>query len=77
MDISKAPWLSWGNKINAAEAGSYKGEDIVNNPVPKLGWMMGDIEINPFDSDEMMYGTGALFTAHTILQTGMKISRST
>lgn len=59
MDISKAPWLSWGKKINAAEAGSYKGEDIVNNPVPKLGWMMGDIEINPFDSDEMMYGTGA------------------
>lgn len=24
-----------------------------------LGWMMGDIEINPFDSNEIMYGTGA------------------
>lgn len=58
MDISKAPWLSWGKEMNADEAGSYKGEDIMN-PVPKLGWMMGDIEINPFDPDEMMYGTGA------------------
>src|SRR4029079_9520063 len=26
---------------------------------PKLGWMVGDLEIDPFDSDRMMYGTGA------------------
>ncbi len=26
---------------------------------PKLGWMVGDIEIDPFNSDRMMYGTGA------------------
>ncbi len=25
----------------------------------KLGWMMGDMEINPFNSDEIIYGTGA------------------
>ena len=25
----------------------------------KLGWMMGDIEINPFNSDQIIYGTGA------------------
>lgn len=25
----------------------------------KLGWMMGDIAINPFNGDDMMYGTGA------------------
>ncbi len=25
----------------------------------KLGWMMGDIAINPFDGNDMMYGTGA------------------
>ena len=24
-----------------------------------LGWMIGDFEINPFDSNEIMYGTGA------------------
>ncbi len=59
MDISKAPWLSWGKKINAASGGLVTGNDIVDNPTPKIGWMMGDIEINPFDSDEMMYGTGA------------------
>lgn len=59
MDISKAPWLSWGNKLNAADGGLVTGTDIMDNPSPKIGWMMGDIEINPFDSDEMMYGTGA------------------
>lgn len=25
----------------------------------KLGWMMGDMEIDPFNSDEIVYGTGA------------------
>jgi len=59
MDISKAPWLSWGKEINAAEGGLVSGTDIVDYPTPKLGWMMGDIEIDPFNSDEMMYGTGA------------------
>jgi xyloglucan-specific exo-beta-1,4-glucanase len=59
MDISKAPWLSWGKKVNAASGGLVSGNEIVDSPTPKLGWMIGDIQINPFDSDEMMYGTGA------------------
>lgn len=59
MDISKAPWLTFGNKINAADGGLKTGNEIMDYPSPKLGWMMGDIEINPFNSDEMMYGTGA------------------
>uniref|UniRef100_UPI0035941E46 dockerin type I domain-containing protein n=1 Tax=Herbivorax sp. ANBcel31 TaxID=3069754 RepID=UPI0035941E46 len=59
MDISKAPWLSWGKEINAADGGLITGNEIVDSPTPKLGWMMGDIEINPFNSDEMMYVTGA------------------
>jgi len=66
IDISKAPWLSWGKKLYGNEAGLFKGDDIMN-PVPKLGWMMGDIEINPFDSDEMMYGTGAtVYGSHNL-----------
>ncbi|WP_030105682.1 xyloglucanase [Actinoalloteichus caeruleus] len=48
LDTSSAPWLSFGQ----------------DNPVPpevspKLGWMTEALEIDPFDSDRMMYGTGA------------------
>jgi len=59
MDISKAPWLSWGKKINAASGGLISGSEIMDSPTPKLGWMISDVKINPFNSDEMMYGTGA------------------
>ncbi len=59
MDISKAPWLTFGNKINAASGGLITGDEIMNYPAPKLGWMMSALAINPFDSDEMIYGTGA------------------
>jgi photosystem II stability/assembly factor-like uncharacterized protein len=46
-DISGAPWLTFG--------------DLPELPVitPKLGWMVGDLEIDPFDSNRMLYGTGA------------------
>lgn len=47
QDISKAPWLNWG---------AYKSMPEVT---PKLGWMTGGISIDPFNSDRMMYGTGA------------------
>jgi hypothetical protein len=47
IDISKAPWLDWDTTPQPPEAN------------PKLGWMTGDIEIDPHDSDRMMYGTGA------------------
>ena len=33
----------------------------------KLGWMMGDLEIDPFNSDEIMYGTGATIYRSTNL----------
>ncbi|KAB8145972.1 xyloglucanase [Chloroflexia bacterium SDU3-3] len=48
MDISSSPWLNFGN-TNPVD------------PVPavKLGWMVEDLEIDPFNSDRMMYGTGA------------------
>jgi xyloglucan-specific exo-beta-1,4-glucanase len=47
QDISKAPWLTFGV---ASEL-----------PVlsPRLGWMVGDLKIDPFNSNRMLYGTGA------------------
>jgi photosystem II stability/assembly factor-like uncharacterized protein len=47
LDISMSPWLDWGVQKEMPEQN------------PKLGWMMTDIEIDPFNSDVMMYGTGA------------------
>ncbi|MCQ4208672.1 cellulose binding domain-containing protein [Streptomyces longispororuber] len=47
MDVSSAPWLSWGANPSPPEQS------------PKLGWMTEALEIDPFDSDRMMYGTGA------------------
>ncbi|PAD78498.1 cellulose binding domain-containing protein [Paenibacillus campinasensis] len=47
QDISAAPWLDFGNSPIPPEV------------TPKLGWMIGDLEIDPFNSDRMMYGTGA------------------
>ncbi len=47
QDITAAPWLN--------------SDGVDNPPVPalKLGWMIGDLEIDPFNSNRMMYGTGA------------------
>ncbi len=47
LDISASPWLDWGTAGTEPEFS------------PKLGWMTEALAINPFDSDEMMYGTGA------------------
>jgi xyloglucan-specific exo-beta-1,4-glucanase len=47
QDISASPWLTFGASVPLPEV------------VPKLGWMVGDIEIDPFDPDRMLYGTGA------------------
>ncbi|PJI07417.1 MULTISPECIES: dockerin type I domain-containing protein [Clostridium] len=48
LDYSKQPWLDWG-----------KTGVTPPDPLVKLGWMMGDLEIDPFNSDRMFYGTGA------------------
>jgi xyloglucan-specific exo-beta-1,4-glucanase len=49
LNYSASPWLDWGNKQTAPS--------LVNSP--KLGWMMDSIAIDPFNSNRMMYGTGA------------------
>ncbi|SDK64003.1 hypothetical protein SAMN04487820_110135 [Actinopolyspora mzabensis] len=48
MDISSVPWLTFGTEQPAPPETS-----------PKLGWMTESVEIDPFDSDRMLYGTGA------------------
>ncbi|MFE2756144.1 cellulose binding domain-containing protein [Actinosynnema sp. NPDC059335] len=65
MDISSSPWLSWGANPQPPEV------------TPKLGWMVESLEIDPFDSDRMMYGTGATIYGTTDLRkwdTGGKIT---
>ncbi|MDO0937933.1 cellulose binding domain-containing protein [Streptomyces sp. DG2A-72] len=47
MDVSSSPWLIWGANPAPPEQ------------TPKLGWMTESLEIDPFDSNRMMYGTGA------------------
>ncbi|MEE1753755.1 xyloglucanase [Streptomyces sp. SP18CS02] len=47
MDVSSVPWLTWGAAPQPPEQ------------TPKLGWMTESLEIDPFDSNRMMYGTGA------------------
>jgi xyloglucan-specific exo-beta-1,4-glucanase len=52
IDVSNAPWLNFGD----------------TNPTPpvpavKVGWMQEGMNIDPFNSDRMMYGTGATLYA--------------
>jgi xyloglucan-specific exo-beta-1,4-glucanase len=47
IDIAEAPWLTW----NATPA--------LPEEAPKLGWMTESLEIDPFDSNRFLYGTGA------------------
>ncbi|MGW3812707.1 cellulose binding domain-containing protein [Streptomyces sp. NPDC005046] len=47
MDVSSVPWLTFGANPSPPEQ------------TPKLGWMTEGVEIDPFDSARMMYGTGA------------------
>ncbi|MFK0112184.1 cellulose binding domain-containing protein [Streptomyces sp. NPDC091217] len=47
IDVSSSPWLTFGANPSLPEQS------------PKLGWMTEALEIDPFDSDRMMYGTGA------------------
>jgi hypothetical protein len=51
-----ASWHSIGSKIVLDTSGA----PYLNfHGIPKLGWMIGDISIDPFDSDKVMYVTGA------------------
>ncbi|MEU8228180.1 cellulose binding domain-containing protein [Actinoplanes sp. NPDC048967] len=47
MDISANPWLDFNTNPQPPEA------------TPKLGWMNESVEIDPLDSNRLLYGTGA------------------
>jgi xyloglucan-specific exo-beta-1,4-glucanase len=50
QDVSAAPWLDFG--VPSSQA-------VPPVPSPKLGWMVSGLAIDPFNSDHMLYGTGA------------------
>jgi xyloglucan-specific exo-beta-1,4-glucanase len=55
---SIAPWLTFGGTpANCVSGGAINS--LCPQPTPKLGWMVDSIEIDPFNSDRMFYGTGA------------------
>jgi xyloglucan-specific exo-beta-1,4-glucanase len=51
QDITAARWLDLG----VPSGGGRPGAEVS----PKLGWMTETLEIDPFNSNRMMYGTGA------------------
>ena len=51
QSVDEVPWLTFGKEPG--------GPVPWSEPAPKLGWMVSALEIDPFDSDELMYGTGA------------------
>ena len=55
LDISASPWLTWNQTPGAPEQ------------APKLGWMTESVEIDPFDSNRLFYGTGATIYGTTNL----------
>ncbi|GAB3850761.1 hypothetical protein GCM10027610_076230 [Dactylosporangium cerinum] len=57
MDVSRSPWLSLGANPQPPEVS------------PKLGWMTESLEIDPFNSNRFMYGTGATIYGSTDLTT--------
>ncbi|MGP3969196.1 WD40/YVTN/BNR-like repeat-containing protein [Streptomyces sp. 6N223] len=55
LDVSAVPWLDNGASPAPPEEN------------PKLGWMTQGLEIDPFDSDRLLYGTGATLYGTTQL----------
>jgi hypothetical protein len=57
MDASATPWLNFGITQPTDPA----------VPAVKLGWMNESVEIDPFNSDRLLYGTGATIYGTTDL----------
>ncbi len=63
QDITAAPWLKF--PLTPLCGGGRPGAEVN----PKLGWMTETLEIDPFNSDRFMYGTGATLYGSTNLTT--------
>lgn len=56
QDVSDVPWLTFGASPQPPEV------------TPKLGWMTQAVEIDPFNSNRFLYGTGAtLYGSNNLL----------
>ena len=55
---SVAPWLTFG-ATPATCTSATSSNSLCPQPSPKLGWMVESLEIDPFHSNHMLYGTGA------------------
>jgi xyloglucan-specific exo-beta-1,4-glucanase len=53
-----APWLTFGATPATCTAAG-PANSLCPQPTPKLGWMVESLEIDPFNSNHMLYGTGA------------------
>jgi len=56
---SVAPWLTFGGTPATCTSSDSPANTSCPQPTPKLGWMVESLEIDPFDSNHMLYGTGA------------------
>jgi xyloglucan-specific exo-beta-1,4-glucanase len=63
---SVAPWLTFGTPPSSCTSQSNVNS-LCPQPTPKLGWMVGSLEIDPFNSARMLYGTGATIFGTTNL----------
>jgi photosystem II stability/assembly factor-like uncharacterized protein len=55
---TEAPWLTFG-ATPATCTSAASSNSVCPQPTPKLGWMVDALEIDPFASNHMLYGTGA------------------
>ena len=55
---SVAPWLTFGAS-SATCTSAASSNSLCPQPTPKLGWMVESLEIDRFNSEHMLYGTGA------------------
>nr|AGK74986.1 CelEx-BR15 [uncultured organism] len=63
LDVTAAPWLKF--PTTPLCGGGRPGAEVN----PKLGWMTETLEIDPFNSNRFMYGTGATLFGSTNLTT--------